>query len=74
MVEQMVKVTSGYEERLRRCEYVPRLPFGRRMLRDDGALNPFILVYLFCEESIAIQFLRTILIILRLGLLVLFFF
>ena len=53
MVEQLLKVTSKYEERLRVS-----------------------LMYLFCEESNAIQFLRprTILIILTLGFLVLFFY
>ena len=60
MVEQLVKVTSEYEERLRMYKYVPRFSFGRRMLRDDGAPNRFYLVYLFCEESIAIQFLKDI--------------
>ena len=60
MVEQLLQVTSEYEERLRRCQYVPRFSFGRRMLRDDGAPNRFYLVYLFCEESIAIQFLKDI--------------
>ena len=34
-MEQLLPITSEYEERLRRCEYVPRFPFGRRMLRDD---------------------------------------
>jgi len=43
MVEHLVKVTSEYEERLRRCEYVPRFSFGRPMLRDDGAPNQFFL-------------------------------
>jgi hypothetical protein len=47
MVEQLLEVTSEYEERLRRCEYVPRFSFGRRILKDDGAPNRFILVYLF---------------------------
>jgi len=66
-------ITSEYEERLRRCQYVPRLSFGRRMLRDDGAPNRFFLNYLFCNESMAIQYLKDIgLIILRLDL-VLFF-
>jgi len=60
MVKQLVKVTSEYEERLWRCEYVPRLSFGRRMLRDDCAPNRFFLMYLFCEESMAIQFLKDI--------------
>ena len=41
MVEQLVKVTSEYEERLRMYKYVPRFSFGRRMLRDDGAPNRF---------------------------------
>jgi len=42
---------------------------------DDGARNRVSLMYLFCEESNVIQVLRarTILIILTLGLLVLFF-
>ena len=66
-------ITSEYEERLRRCQYIPRLPFGRRMLRDDGAPNRFFLMYLFCNESMALQYLKDIgLIILRLDL-VLFF-
>jgi hypothetical protein len=50
MVEQLLKVTSEYEERLRRCEYVPRFSFGRQMLRVDGAPNRFLLVHPFCEE------------------------
>jgi hypothetical protein len=32
MVEQLLKVTSEYEEWLRRCEYIPRFSFGCRML------------------------------------------
>ena len=35
-IEQLLQVTSEYEERLRRCEYVPRFSFGRRILGDDG--------------------------------------
>ena len=41
MVEQLLHITSEYEERLRRCQYVPRFSFGRRMLRDDGSPNRF---------------------------------
>jgi hypothetical protein len=89
MVEKVMHIISEYEERLRMCQHVRRLSFGRRMLRDDGAPNRFFLMYLSCDESMAIQyltyhhslfsihssckFIRTILIILRLGL-VLFFF
>jgi len=88
MVEKVMHIISEYEERLRMCQHVRRLSFGRRMLRDDGAPNRFFLMYLSCDESMAIQyltyhhslfsihssckFIRTILIILRLGL-VLFF-
>ena len=85
MVENVMHSTSEYEERLRRCQYVPRLSFGRRMLRDDGAPNrffltlaryvPFFLIThqhsLFSIHS-SCKFIRTIL-ILTLDL-VLFFF
>jgi hypothetical protein len=54
MVEKVMHITSEYEERLWRCQYVPRLSFGRRMLKDDGAPNRFFLMYLFCDESMAI--------------------
>ena len=50
MVENVIYITSEYEERLRRCQYVPKLSFGRRMLKDDGAPNRFFLLYLFCNE------------------------
>jgi len=73
MVENVMHITSEYEERLRRCKYVPRLSFGRRMLTDDRAPNRFFLMHLFCNETMAIQYLKDIgLIILRLDL-VLFF-
>jgi len=60
MVDQLVKITSEYEERLRRCQYVPRLSFGRRMLRDDDGPNRYFLMYLFCEQSMAVQYLKDI--------------
>jgi len=41
MVENIIHVTSQYEERLRRCQNVPRLSYGRRMLSEDGAPNRF---------------------------------
>ena len=46
MVEQSMQVTSEYEERLRRCEDVPRFSFGRRMLKNDGDPTRFFLMYL----------------------------
>jgi len=60
MVEQLLQVTSEYEERLRSYDYVPRFSFGRRMLRDDGGPNRFFLMYLFYEQSLAIQILKDI--------------
>ena len=51
MVEQLLKVTSEYEERLWMCQYVSRFSFGLGMLPDDGARNRVSLMYLFCEES-----------------------
>ena len=74
MVEQLLKVTSEYEELLRRCQYVPRFSLGRRMLRDDGAPSGFFSCT--CSVKNQTRFIslrpRTIRIILRLGLLVLF--
>jgi len=60
MVEHIIQVTSEYEDRLRRCEYVPRFSCGRRMLKNDGDPIRFFLMYLFCEQSLAIQFLMDI--------------
>jgi len=81
MVEKVMHITSEYEEVLRRCQYVRRLSFGRRMLRDDGAPNSFSLTLarlvsfflityqhsLFSIHSSS-KFIRTILIIFRLHL------
>ena len=59
-MRNVIHITSEYEERLRRCQYVPRMSFGRRMLRDDGAPNRFFLMYFFCDESMAIRYLKDI--------------
>ena len=60
MVENVIHFTSDYEEPLRRCQNVPRLSYGRRMLMEDGASNRFFLMYLFCNESMAIKYLKDI--------------
>jgi len=60
MIEKVIHITSDYEERLRRCQYVPRMSFGRRMLRDDCVPNRFFHMYSFCDESIVIQYLKVI--------------
>ena len=60
MVDLLVKVFEEYEERLRRCDYVPRFSYGRWMMLDDGGSNRYFQMYLFCEQSMAIQFLKDI--------------
>ena len=55
-----MKVFTEYEERLRRCDYVLRFSYGRRMLRDDSGPNRYFLMYLFSEQSLAIEFLKDI--------------
>jgi len=60
MIENIVRITSEYEARLARSDYVPRFSYGRRMLRDDDDPNRFFLMYLFCEEPNAIPFLKDI--------------
>ena len=60
MAENIMQVTLEYEERLQRCEYIPRFSCGRQMLKNDGDQNRFFLIHLFCEQSLAIQFLKDI--------------
>jgi hypothetical protein len=60
MVDRSVQVFKEYEERLRNSDNVPRFSYGRRMMRDDGDPNRYFLMYLFCEQSMAIQFLQDI--------------
>jgi len=56
----MVNITTEYEERLRRCLYVRRFSYGRPMLRDSGGPNRCFVNYLFCDQTIAIEFLKGI--------------
>jgi len=60
MVERLLQVVTEYEERLRRNDYVLRFSYGRRMLRDDGGPNRYFLMYLFSEQSMAIEFLKDV--------------
>jgi len=60
MVQNVIHVTYQYDERLRRCQNVPKLSYGRQMLTEDGAPNRFFLMYLFCNELMAIQYLKDI--------------
>jgi len=50
-----MEVVTDYEERLRRKDYVQRLSYGRRMVRDDDGPNRYFLMYLFSEQSMAME-------------------
>jgi len=52
MVQNVINVTYQYEERLRRCQNVPKLSYGRRMLTEDGTPNRLFLMYLFFTLTI----------------------
>jgi len=60
MIAHILQVVTEYEERLRRTPYVPRLSYGRRMVRDDSAPNRFFFNYLFCDQPMAIQFMKDV--------------
>jgi len=55
---RIVSVVNKYEERLRRCPYVPRFSYGRPMQSDNGGPNRCFLHYIFCDQSVAIAFLK----------------
>jgi len=43
---------------LRRMPHVPRFSYGRGMVCDDGATNMSFFYYLFCDQAMAIQFMK----------------
>jgi len=67
MVEEIAKIITQYEERLRRCPFAPRLSYGRRMLAEDGGPNAMFFTVFFCDEPMALEFPQDIVIIFRLG-------
>ena len=50
-----MEVVTDYEECLRRKDYVLRLSYGRRIVRDDGGPYIYFLMYLLSEQSMAIE-------------------
>jgi hypothetical protein len=54
----MCEVVKDYEKRLRRMPFVPKTLYGRKILREDGGPNNVFLTFLFCDHSMAIQFLK----------------
>jgi hypothetical protein len=57
MVQNIREVTEN-EKRLQGMPFVPRSLYGRAMLREDGGPNKIFLTFLFCDQAIAIQFLK----------------
>jgi len=47
-----MEVVTDNKERLQRKDYVPRLSYGRRMLRDDGGPNRYFLMYLHLRYQV----------------------
>jgi transposase-like protein len=60
MVEKIKEVVKEYEQRLRGMPCVPKLSYGRPMLREDGGPNRMFFSYLFTEQALAIQFLKDV--------------
>jgi hypothetical protein len=60
MVGNICKVVEDYEKGLQEMLFVPRYSYGRRMLQEDGGSNGMFLTYLFCDEVIAIQFVKDV--------------
>jgi hypothetical protein len=57
MAHTTMEIVLQYEERVRANPNVPRLSYGRRLLRDDGDANCLFFTYLFIDPAMAIGFL-----------------
>jgi len=60
MVQLLEQIVARYEERMREMQMVPRLSYGRRLLRRDGAPNRMFLTLLFTRHELAIEFLKDV--------------
>jgi len=56
MVHSIQQIVAQYEERMREVQMVPRLSYGRRLLRRNGAPNRMFLALLFTRHQLAIEF------------------
>jgi len=52
MVDYLVKLLTEYEERVWRCDYVPSVSYGRRMLRDDGVFSDVPILWTINHDSV----------------------
>jgi len=60
MVQFLQQIVAHYEERMREMKMAPRLSYGRRLLRRDGAPNRMFLTLLFTRHELAIEFLKDV--------------
>ena len=60
MAAYIMQVCTEYGECLRTMPYLPRFSYGRALLGDDGAPNRSFFYYIFCDQAMAIQFLKEI--------------
>ena len=60
MVQRIQEIVTKYEDRLREMQSVPKLSYGRRLVRTDGAPNRMFFTCLFCHHELAIQFLKDV--------------
>jgi hypothetical protein len=65
MANLLREIVSQYEERIRAIPNVPRLSYGRRMLREDGDPIRFFFTYLFFDAPMAFAFLKEVALIRR---------
>ena len=56
MVQRIQEIVTKYEDRLREMQSVPKLSYGRRLVRTDGAPNRMFFTCLFCHHELAIQY------------------
>ena len=60
MVQKIVDIVKEYELRLQGMLIVPKLSFGRPMLREDCGPNRMFLTFLFSEQAMAMEFLKDV--------------
>jgi len=56
MMQRIQEIVAKYEDRLREMQSLPRLSYGLRLVRTDGAPNRMFLTCLFCHHELAIQY------------------
>ena len=60
MLEELCEVVNEYEKRLRETPFLPRSSYGCPMLREDGGLNRNFLMFVFCVQDFAMQYLKDV--------------